>query len=679
MEQTCEQQSFMEKPSSGHRLRMISCVTISLLLTVVIVVMAMSSQFDGKTAQLRGSTDMDLAMTTHVQVDFGIFTHVSNPKMLPEILKYPLEDILNSKGFKGMLFLYVMTKTEFADFIEYINLSATDPTTLLPDNLVKLHERCRRHMTSANANMGPTSRVRIITPFDFKSAFVSVRHRLGEQRFSKWFDHTTYDAPKFADALLRLRTMGNDAPIFRFDVDVLFNKYTKTDASSIKKAVSSGIKDVTACLKDPYVQDFMVSQRYSAVEVSRSKDFNAWNEAYSTRANPAVLATLGTTDPSQWKTDGGWGDFVPAPEVLQQATDDEAMMAFYGLRKVAGSEILQPTTPSSSEDAAKRCEEDILKLGNAYIGANPSHSVISGAALSVGSGVSVDMPPFIHTDLNIMWIDDHIFDRLTQELSGTKKRPRPQRVGTARVVKARSQPKNLAKYTLEIYMPTLTYGIFMDAWVNNHTSSYLLKYAPMDIPKSDALTREYAELMASTALGPWSQALQKVRKYGRELTDAEEQALKDDLWRVSCERAKDVYWQWSKLPQPTLDGEQISTFATLWGAGRTCQHPNLKGYCSNGAFNKLGQGMITPEWDDRARESPTRAQLPPLDRDGFNNVFVKKVDQLIEAAVRHTRWTLTWPDVVQAIRDEKLGSVPSDIAYLDPLPVPQLGKQLNRE
>jgi hypothetical protein len=668
-----EQQPLMEEtPSSGRRVGKVLLVSIFLVLAAVAMLAAVLSRPALTVAQLPLATALYPALTSGEQVDFCIFTHVGNPKMLPDVLTYPLEDMVNSEGSKGMIVMYVMSKKEFAMFLDYVNVVANKPKTPLPDELVKLHETCQKHMETANKNMQPTNRVRILTPFDLKDSLISVRHRLGKQQFLKWFGHTTYDAPKFADALLRLRALGNDMPVFRFDIDVLFNKYTKNDISSIKKAVATGIKDVKRCVDDPYVQTFLVSQQYSAVQASRSKDFNAWNEAYSTRANPAMLATLGTTNASQWKADGGWGHFVPPPDVLQQATDEQTMMEFYGLQKVDGNDILQPTTPSSSEDAAQRSKENILKLGNAYIGANPSRAVVSGAALSVGPGVSVDMPPFIHSDLNIMWIDDHIFDRLTQEVAGTKRRPRPEGVGTARVVKARSQPRNLAKYTLEIYMPTLIYGIFMDAWVNNHTSSYLLKYRPTEIPKTDALDKEYAELMASEAMGPWSRALGEVRTHGKMLTDTEKKDVKEELWRASCERAKDVFWQWSKLPQPTIDGKQAATFAALWGTGRICQHENLKGYCNNDGFNKLGQGMVTPEWDKQAKDSLSRTKLPALDRSGFSPALAEKVDQLIEAAIKHIEWTLIWPDVVQAIRDEMVGSVPSDLAYHNPVPIPEL-------
>eukprot|EP00959_Pyramimonas_sp_CCMP1952_P416819 8732673-Pyramimonas_sp.AAC.1 len=62
----------------------------------------------------------------------------------------------------------------------------------------------------------------------------------------------------------------------------------------ITAAVEQGIKDFKACASDPLVQSFMVSQQCRAVPAARSHDAQAWLEAYSARATPAMLATPGT-------------------------------------------------------------------------------------------------------------------------------------------------------------------------------------------------------------------------------------------------------------------------------------------------------------------------------------------------------------------------------------------------
>merc|ERR1712032_498684 len=231
----------------------------------------------------------------------------------------------------------------------------------------------------------------------------------------------------------------------------------------------------------------------------------------------------------------------------------------------------------------------------------------------------------------------------------------------------------IAKYTLEVYMPTLMYGILMDSWVNNHTHSHLLKYAPADIPKTEALEKVYGELMSLEPQGPYTQAIKKVRDSGKPLSHAEVEGLKKDLWSASCERLKDVYWQWGNLPSSSVDGETVFTFATLWATGRVCQSNNLQGYCTNEGFNKLGRGLVLLNWDAKAHESESRADLPELRRGDLIPDFATKIDELIDAVVNHLDWILTWPVVVQAIRSAEVGEMASDLTYHNPAPVPDIG------
>lgn len=660
-------------PKSRSKVMML--LSVAVLLACVMAI-GLRGKSEAVKANLQWPVGLDLNVPDDVRVDWYAFTHVGNPAMLPDILKYPLDELVNGDGDKGILVLYVMHSDKFKLLLDHIDDLVENPDQELPDELVELHEHCRNHMELANQNEQPLNRVRILTPYDFKESLLSVRHRLGPKVFSEYLGHTTYDAPKFAGALINLRAFGNDMPVFRFDIDILFNKYTKDDMSSIKNALTQATKDVHACNEDPWVQSFLVSQQYGGMKSEDSAKFDAWNEAYSTRVNPGLLATEAMTNPSQWKEDGGWGKYTPSPEELQQATNEDVLMAFYGLRKVEGEEYLQPTVPSNAESAEERAALDILVLGNTYIGANPSRAVISGAALAMGPGTAVDMPPFLHTDLNIMWIDDHIFDRLEQEVAGTKRHPRAKGVGTARVIKARGIPKNPAKFTLEIYMPTLMYGIIVDAWVNNHTHGFLLKFDPQDLPDSPELEKVYAEQMVPEAQGPWSRAIQEVRHTGNMITDEEIKEFSKDLWIAAMERAKDTYWQWSKLPQVEIDGKNTSTFATLWGTGRICEVKNLANYCDNEDFQKLGSGLVTPEWDKKAKDAKSRTELPALTRDDINPALAKKIDMLVDGAIVHMRWILTWPDVVQAIRNERMNLVASDAMYYDPAAVPKLNVEI---
>lgn len=68
--------------------------------------------------------------------------------------------------------------------------------------------------------------------------------------------------------------------------------------------------------------------------------------------------------------------------------------------------------PSENEDPDQRYEDDLRALGNTAIGANPLTATISGAALCTSPAVTLDLPPFTHFRLNVMWIDDHCLRRL---------------------------------------------------------------------------------------------------------------------------------------------------------------------------------------------------------------------------------------------------------------------------
>ena len=51
-------------------------------------------------------------------------------------------------------------------------------------------------------------------------------------------------APKFVDSLIRIRGIGSTAPVFRFDVDVLFNQNTLGDAPQSQR----GRQALASCL-----------------------------------------------------------------------------------------------------------------------------------------------------------------------------------------------------------------------------------------------------------------------------------------------------------------------------------------------------------------------------------------------------------------------------------------------
>jgi hypothetical protein len=342
----------------------------------------------------------------------------------------------------------------------------------------------------------------------------------------------------------------------------------------------------------------------------------------------------------------------------------EVMMKFYGLVEVGQDALLQAARPSILGGESERMEADILRLGNTYLGANPTKALVSGAGLVTSAGVTLDVPPFIHTELNIMWIDDHCLDRTIKEVMGTKRqtdRVYAPDTSPARVVKARAVPANPAKYTLEVYMPTLTYGIILDKWINSAPKSYLLKYDSKDLDAD--LEDDLETLMeAKSPEGPFTMAYHKVRSSGKQLSPTEKAKLTDDLWNDALYRLQDTYYQWHHLPEPQVDGVGTPTFAALWVTGRVCKHPGLERYC-NGECEALGAGLVLPAWDAKAAGARTRKALPPLLKSDLQPAMAAKIDALIGSALAHLDWLLSWPSVVQAVRSDTLGSLPSDPSW----------------
>merc|ERR1719210_1533381 len=229
------------------------------------------------------------------------------------------------------------------------------------------------------------------------------------------------------------------------------------------------------------------------------------------------------------------------------------MKAFYGLEKRGSELYLEAKLPSDNADDEVRREQDSTNMGITYVGGNPTHSLISGAALTTGTEVALDMPPMIHTDLYIMWVDDHLFDRMTAEVLATKRRAPPTGIGgKARFPDVRPPQRNTARFVLEFYMPTLTMGAIFDKWINDHPDAHLLKFRGELLPEKVRPKLEDLKPISGDAMGPFTRAMQKVRFLGHMIDDGEAAKLSDDLWTAALLRMEDAYWLWSRLPQPKV-------------------------------------------------------------------------------------------------------------------------------
>jgi len=109
------------------------------------------------------------------------------------------------------------------------------------------------------------------------------------------------------------------------------------------------------------------------------------------------------------------------------------------------------------------------------------------------------------------------------------------------------------------------------------------------------------------AQGTATRAMQQVRREGLMLEGDELKNFKADMWNDALQRIKDTYYQWVNMPEPEIDGTATPSFAALWIAGRVCAHPGLERYCDCPTCSKLGQGVISPDWDKKARKAAEQA------------------------------------------------------------------------
>jgi len=227
-------------------------------------------------------------------------------------------------------------------------------------------------------------------------------------------------------------------------------------------------------------------------------------------------------------------------------------------------------------------------------------------------------------------------------------------------------------------MPTLTLGCVMAKFVNANPNSYLFRYYEANLGgSSEELTQklEGFKMKDHLAQGIYTKALQDSRVKAAQITPTEEAALKPQLWADALDRIKDIYWQWSHLPEPEIDGKATATFASLWVTGRLCEHAQLKVYCTDAVASwtppdarftpACGSGLVTPAWDATAKGSAKRSELPALTKADLQPCMSAKIDQLMTASFRHSKWLLEWPKALQGFWTVPIGQLASDVALED--------------
>ena len=306
-----------------------------------------------------------------------------------------------------------------------------------------------------------------------------------------------------------------------------------------------------------------------------------------------------------------------------------------------------------------------------------------------------------------MWIDDYLRDTFTKEL----KRPtrcsyqemlalKP-RFGDGQVVKGRGMPSNVAWYTLELYLPTLLWGMVMDSFISADPDRKDLwrrrrllqqqqrrQQEPLAPRSAGAKPSAWPHLQPPTGRaatrcggneGPLVKAVNRVLATGSEVSNDDVRALRADLRRTALRRIRTVYLRFRRLKiEPGVPASETSatgdtnhksvqpgtleTFACLWAERRValrlagslgCQATRaITGLSEEEQQEPMGRG------DRRADQEvpmPTLSDLSPP--------VAEKLECVISDCIQYLRWVKLWPRMVQAIRSIRDGDLPSDILY----------------
>ncbi|MEN6374998.1 MAG: hypothetical protein ABFD75_09490 [Smithella sp.] len=425
-----------------------------------------------------------------------------------------------------------------------------------------------------------------------------------------------YDTTKVAEAIIRVRHLGSGIPVLRMDWDALLS-----DNTLDKRLLDVVTRDITKYCNelsvDHRIHSYMISGSYTQPKDKSicEWDINDFNTAFATRMFPALILNqnairiLNENANNKEKKDGELTEKLLS-DYENNLFDCNTMIKYYGL--------------DSPDDPDK---------GLQRLGSNPRLSVVSGAGLVISEGAILDLPPFSNFRQNVMWIDDHLkyelhralghFSKVRSIIHSRNGDVEPSRHPDAEVFKDRilAGQGNLRPYALGVYIPTLFWGILVDAWIRG-------------------------EPPAPKVQSPFVATLEKALKRGIfEKSDRGE--LKKELEKIAIKRINKVIELWS-----SLKCNKGQSFAELWVGG---DKDNIKEVLSglksqDEAENWLGWGLLK----ERKLTIDTLTDLREPIR--------KIVDQLMDDMCTYIDWTLEWPKFIQSVRAVKKGSLELDVS-----------------
>jgi len=273
-----------------------------------------------------------------------------------------------------------------------------------------------------------------------------------------------------------------------------------------------------------------------------------------------------------------------------------------------------------------------LQSDQSILGSQPLDSVISGAGLVLSDGAILDLPPFSNFQTNVMWIDDHLKFEVHRGLGHLTDTDRhghsvAGRLENLSVVKNRvlAGQGNLRLYTLEVYIPTLFWGLVLDGWISGVNASSASKPTPSAFVK----------------------ALEKALARG--IFESSDRAkLTADLRSSAAVRAEDVRQQWSKLASTAGD----KSFAALWVAGNSSSIKGILSGLSQPKDESYAWGLLEDGATNPIDQSTLRPMRPSI---------VHTIEQLAADLCTYIDWTLEWPKFIQSVRAVRHGSLSTDV------------------
>lgn len=432
-----------------------------------------------------------------------------------------------------------------------------------------------------------------------------------------------YDSVKVIEAVIRIANFSRNAPILRFDDDVIFPR--------------TGDRDVR--------QQRVAKTREGVMRLCRHFDELSanWEVNYFIFSG-SYLAPRTT---AYFDREAGQGEEPPSEgsdsSLVQAAIDGFAtrVVQLAEVPELTSVDHLDPQDP-----ALDRALQDIpcaeIELGTVRrflrelweIGANPFRQVISGAGLCLSDSAILDLPPYSNMRENVMWIDDHLKFSLHHEL-----RHFGLPATTAATVKAVSHGIGRlagASFRQERHPDGVTLGD-----VRWHTNQYLPRLLRGAI--ADSWLREDPRLKCPASLyspDEWVEVLRSAPgRFAKYFNAAARrtppgQDIRQILQGLALERLKRIVELWS-------DGSYSGTFLHLVTRGG--QGASVRRWKELGFFPEICPDGLAPAvdelsgfWSDPGRQpSPALAEL---------------VDDLIDDFLEYPKLVLFWKHFVQATR-----------------------------